>query len=113
MATVLLYRTGLEQQRNRLIDTAQSQARLIEAVARFDRENSADFPGGGRAATISQIVDAHNQFTVFGETGEFTLAQLEGEQIVFLMSHRHSTLANPEPVSMEKRYWQPMNRLWS
>ena len=32
----VLYGTSFEQQRERLVEAAQSQARLIEAIARFD-----------------------------------------------------------------------------
>ncbi|MGD8382339.1 MAG: hypothetical protein PVJ11_09365, partial [Syntrophobacterales bacterium] len=32
----VLYGTAFEQQRERLVEAAQSQARLIEAIARFD-----------------------------------------------------------------------------
>ena len=48
---VSLYRTGLAEGRERLRETAQSQARLIEAVARFDLVHSADVPGGSSERT--------------------------------------------------------------
>ncbi len=38
----VLYRTALEEERERLVESAQSQARLIEAVARFDENYSKD-----------------------------------------------------------------------
>ncbi len=85
----LLYRTAFEEERARLVETAESRARLIEAIARFDAVYSHDYPGGPGPATISKVVDAHKNFKGFGETGEFTLARREGEKIVFLLSHRH------------------------
>ena len=32
----ILYRTSMQEQRERLVETVQSEARLIEAIARFD-----------------------------------------------------------------------------
>ncbi len=68
----LLYRTAIDEDKERLVETAVSQARLIEAVARFDAVYSNDFPEGSTAATLSQIIDAHEQYKGFGRTGEFT-----------------------------------------
>ena len=44
----MLYTTAFNEQRARLVETAKSQARLIEAVARFDR--ALDRTGTGRRA---------------------------------------------------------------
>ena len=103
-----LYQAAIDEERDRLMESAQSQARLIEAVARFDAVQSADFPEGSSAATISQIVDAHKNFKGVGETGEFTLARREGEQIVFLLSHRHQDLEDVKPVPWDSQLAQPM-----
>ena len=40
VAISTLYRTAFKEQQARLVETAQSQARLIEAVARFDKKYS-------------------------------------------------------------------------
>jgi PAS domain S-box-containing protein len=109
-----LYGASFEQQRERLVETAQSNARLIEAVARFDATHSAqDIPGGPFAATISQIRDAHKRFRGFGKTGEFTLAKREDDQIVFLLSHRHYDLEDPRPVPFSSQLAEPMRRALS
>jgi PAS domain-containing protein len=108
IAIYVLYRAAMDEERDRLMESAQSQARLIEAIARFDAEESADFPDGSSAATISQIVDAHKHFKWVGETGEFTLARREGEQIVFLLSHRHRDLEDLKPVPWDSPLAQPM-----
>ncbi|UCC30502.1 MAG: PAS domain S-box protein [Phycisphaerales bacterium] len=109
-----LYRTAFEQQRERLVETVRSRARLIEAVARFDAMYSAsDVPGGPEAATLSQVMRAHEQFRGFGETGEFTLAHREGDKIVFLLRHRHSDLDSPRPVPWESKLAEPMRRALS
>ena len=91
-----LYSAAFDQERSRLVEIAQSQARLMEAVARFDIIHSQDAdPRGSGAATLSQIIDAHSHYQGFGETGEFTLARREGDDIVFLLSFRHK---NPEAL---------------
>ena len=71
----VLYRTSLEQQKARLVETAQSQARLIEAVARFDKKYRKGHPAEPKEATFSQIIDAHENYKGFGKTGEFTLSR--------------------------------------
>jgi hypothetical protein len=52
----MLYQTALDEGRSRLVDMAQSQVLLIEAMARFDAVHSqTDIPGGAIAAILSQI----------------------------------------------------------
>lgn len=107
----LLYRAALDAQRERLVELAQSQARLIEAVARFDARTS----GGGDAAagrdvTLGQIRDAHRHHQGFGRTGEFSLAERVGGEIVFLLSHRSNKLESPDPVSFDSELAAPMRQ---
>lgn len=108
IAIGVLYRAAIDEESDRLMESAQSQARLIEAVARFDAVQSTDFPDGSEAATISQVVDAHRNFKGVGQTGEFTLARREGDKIVFLLSHRHKQLEDVQPVPWESRLAEPM-----
>ncbi len=112
-AITILYRAAFEEGRLRLVETAQSQARLMEAVARFDRVYSLDYPEGAEAATIAKITDAHEHYLGFGETGEFTLARREGDNIVFVLRHRHSELDTPKPVPFNSNLAQPMRRALS
>ncbi|MFQ5734689.1 MAG: PAS domain S-box protein, partial [Planctomycetaceae bacterium] len=105
-----LYREAIAQTRKRLMVSAKSQARLIEAVARFNSVRNRDFPGGAEAATLKQIRDAHENYAGFGETGEFTLAKRDGDQIVFLLSHRYDDLGNPRPVPIDSELAEPMRR---
>ena len=108
VAISLLYKTAFIENRTRLEETAKSQARLIEAIARFDKKYSNDYPQGAREATLSQIVDGHKQYKGFGETGEFTLSRKEGNKIIFLLSHRHFDLTNPKPVPFDSSLAEPM-----
>ena len=109
---LLLYNTAFEEERARLVVTAQSQARLIEAVARFDaaheKVDPGSFPKGSSSATLSQIIDAHKHYKGFGETGEFTLARRVGDHIVFLLRHRHYDLDQPKPIPFDSNLAEPM-----
>ena len=109
----VLYRVAYQEEKARLAETAQSQARLIEAIARFDATHSRDYPEGSLAATLSQIIDAHEHYKGFGETGEFTLARREGDRIVFLLSHRHAHLQHPKPIPFDSQLAEPMRRALS
>jgi PAS domain S-box-containing protein len=113
VAISTLYKAAFEEERARLVETAQSQARLIESVARFDAMYSRDYPGGAEEATLAQIVDAHEHYEGFGETGEFTLAKRQGDHIVFLLSHRHFDLGSPKPVAFDSELAEPMRRALS
>ena len=107
---ISLYQAAISEQRERLVETAQSQARLIEAVARFDEKYSKDYPEGPEVATLSQIIDAHEHYAGFGKTGEFTLSKKEGDNIIFLLSHRHFDLNRPKPVAFDSELAEPMRR---
>lgn len=109
----ILYKTALDEERSRLVEMARSQARLIEAVARFDQQFNGDFPQGARQATLSQIRDAHARYGGHGRTGEFTLSRRENDQIVFLLSHRHYDLDSPKPVPWNSKLAEPMRRALS
>ena len=114
VSIVSLYNTGIEQHRLRLVETVKSQARLIEAIAKFDSQYSnGDHPRGSWAATLDQVAAAHRQFEGFGETGEFTLARREGEQIVFVLSRRHTQSQTPQPIPFNGEWAEPMRQALS
>ena len=110
----ILYEAAFAQNRERLIETAQSQVRLIEAVARFDAVHSKeDHPAGWEAATLSQFMDAHKRYKGFARTGEFTLARRKGEHIVFLLIQRHFDFDHPESIPFHSALAEPMRRALS
>jgi len=115
IANYVLYQAAFNQQERSLVETAGAQARLIEAVARFDRIHSQDdHESGARAATLSQIVDAHRYFSGLGETGEFMLGNLVKEEIVFLLEQRHSHPGTPDRIPFEgSDLGEPMRRALS
>jgi PAS domain S-box-containing protein len=104
-----LYSAAFDEERARLTDTARSQARLMESVARFNRQHLDDFPGGADAATLQQIEDAHRQYSGFGETGGFAFARREGDNIIFLHGHR-AGLERSQPVPFDSHLAEPMRR---
>lgn len=103
----LLYQTAFNEHKEMLRQIVTSQARLIEAVSRFDRAHSPDYSGGPNEATLSQIIDAHFHYKGFGGTGEFTLAQRQGDEIVFLLSHRHDDIYQLKPVPFHSKWAEP------
>ena len=109
-----LYHVAITEERAWLANTAKSQARLMEAVARFDAKYSIeDHPDGALAATLSQIRDAHERYKGFGKTGEFTLAKREGEKMVFLLKHRHHVHEKHKPILINSDLAEPMRRALS
>ncbi len=119
VAIGILYHTAFEQKRADLITTAQSQARLIEAIARFDlnharlmHQDTTDsvthvIKEGGNNS-ILQIIDAHKNYKGWGETGEFTLARRENNHIVFLLRHRQYHTDKPADISFDSELAMPM-----
>lgn len=110
----VLYVAAFEQQRERLVDLVKSRAAIIEAVidydsAHFDSAHGGEeFPGGAFEASLSQLRDAHERGSGFGETGELFLARREGDWIVFLLRLRHHDKEQPEPIHLSSENAAPM-----
>jgi len=109
----ILYHISFEAQKARLIVSAQARARLMEATARFNEIHNTDYPGGAYAATLSQINDAYQQFRSFGKTGELTFAKKEGNNMIWLLSHRHNGLAKLKSIPFDSELAEPMRRALS
>lgn len=108
IAITMLYRTAFREQAEDIRNIVVSQARLIEAVARFDSRYSKTYPARINEATLSQITDAHKHYKGFGQTGEFTLAKRQGDNIVFILDQRHSALQNLKTIPFNSRLAEPM-----
>ena len=107
----ILYETAFEEQRHRLVDTVKSRARLIESIARHETKKSSETNSHETHPvlhTLDQVINAHNQFRGFGITGEFTLARHSGENIEFILRHRHSELNKPESIVFDSDLAIPM-----
>ncbi len=87
VAIAVLYRAALDSQRERLMDTVQSLSRFAESVARFDQANTPDAP---RNATLGQLLESQSETRGFGLTGEFLIAERDGDRITYLLAPRFS-----------------------
>ena len=105
---VVLYEAAYRQTARWLAETVESQARLIESVARFDarygryRDPAAD--------TLFQIRDALESSAGLGETGEFIVARREGDDIHFLFHQRHAQSPLPATAPLAGTAFEPMRR---
>ena len=108
------YRQDVKQKRNQLLASVTLHSEFIAAIARFDQVNSQkDHPQGARAATLSQILDAHHQisrndYPGLGETGEFVLGERRNNSISFLLDWRHSGQGSSRSVAWTSENAEPM-----
>ncbi|MBL6991258.1 MAG: response regulator [Bacteriovoracaceae bacterium] len=108
IAIKVLFDTAVEVQKERLVATVQSQARLMETIAQHYIEDRNGHHKGVATSTIHQVSEAHKKFQGFGLTGEFTLAKKDQGMIVFLLRHRHSKLLKPKPIPYSRKLAEPM-----
>lgn len=117
-AVLLLYRVAFEECREDMLVMAQSQARLIEAVAEHDRATSHlirdELPDYDPVeASLQKVIHAHETFSGFGETGEFILAQKLDDKIVFRFRPRADSVSKPESIPFNSKLAEPMRRALS
>jgi serine/threonine protein kinase len=106
---VLLYQFTVDGRTVQLVEMARSQARLMEAVAKFDAFFlSSEVQGVARSATLSQLRESHRRYSGFGETGEIVLAERFGDEIVFLLPTRKRGFRLPPPLNLETAGAAPM-----
>jgi len=115
IAIGILYPAALDHQRDRLIDSAQGWARMIEAVWEHEAAES-EFVSEefGHCdpldATLDVVSGAHERFVGFGKTGEFTIAKRDGDKLLFLLRHRHSETDTTLSQRISPGLAQPMQR---
>ncbi|TAL33176.1 MAG: PAS domain S-box protein [Spirochaetes bacterium] len=111
---VSLYRVSLGAQKARLLETAKSWARIVESFAEQKAPGDYNAPN---TITLDHLIEHLNRvqtsFTGFGESGEFTLGRRSGDNIEYLLSHRHLDFREPSKVPWESRYGEPMRRALS
>jgi signal transduction histidine kinase len=109
VSVFVLYRTAFEEARHILVSMARNHARFIEVAVRAEATHPPGLENEEDEA-LRLFVAAHNQFKSFGHTGEFTLAKLEGNSIVYLIEHRYKDFSHPKPVPMNSKLAEPMQR---
>jgi hypothetical protein len=100
----------VDVERRRLAESAQSQARWIESMARFEIMNTLRDSHEAELATLTQFFEAHAGYEVFAKTGETVLARREGDDIAFLMRHGTETLEADDRLPFDFKRAQPMHR---
>lgn len=109
-----LYNAAVRQQRDRLVETAQSRARLVEAMLEHEERYAHLLAGTDHGtaleSTLQQVRESHAKFIGFGRTGEFVMARREGDGIVFLLSHRHGGLKEPTSIPFDSKLAEPIRR---
>jgi PAS domain S-box-containing protein len=106
----VLYDHTVDAERLHLAELVRSQARLIESLFGVEKTATAGAEDSVTlAATLSQLRAAHSGFA----SGEFTLARLDGNGIVFLLT-RQRREGQPLPkLPMSGELAEPMRRALS
>jgi PAS domain S-box-containing protein len=104
----VIYEAALDRERARLVNIAQSQARLMEALAHLEApaRTEGEQPSAG---ALSQILEAHRLLREqgIGQTAEVQLARRAGDFIVFLTPARGSQQPH-DPVAFGGPAADPM-----
>ncbi|MFA4915908.1 MAG: PAS domain S-box protein [Syntrophales bacterium] len=103
----ILYHTALERQKELLLVTVQSQARLMEEIARHEEMKDKEHPENWKVATLNQITKAYKSYKTFGETGEFVVVRRDGNQIHFVLCHAGEALDKLDPIPFDSKLAEP------
>ena len=106
----VLYKTAYREQNKRLVEIAQTKARYIEAIAQYNLRLDPDNSKYAYTATLEQVKQAHKNFIGLGDTGEITLAKIEGQRIIYVLSDRPANFTKTTPVDLQSTYAAPMKR---
>lgn len=105
-----LYHIGFQEQKKRLIEIVKSEAIMINIMAKHEMDDHKYSKKDIENEVLDNLVHVHNQFSGFGETGEYTLAKLNGDKISFLLRHRHQNLNRMNSISISSKLAEPMRR---
>lgn len=94
-SAVSLYYSSYERSQDHLLLLVKNQMSLIDSVSRFDAQYSQnDHPQGAIGATLSQVFDAYDQSSGFGETGEYLVGHRLGDKIEIDFHQRNNDQKN-------------------
>ncbi len=107
----VLYHASLATWKEKVRGEAAIWAQFIEVVSDFDKQYRGDFPGGSKAATMSQIRKAHFNLHHFGDSAEFVIAELDVDRIRFIFRHQHGLpKESPLELPLDSSLAEPMRR---
>jgi diguanylate cyclase (GGDEF)-like protein/PAS domain S-box-containing protein len=112
----VLYDAAFEGQKARLVNIAQSRAKIIESISRFDLQKNLKLGIStvqSHQESIGQIREAHENFKGFGLTGEVTFARKNDDEIAFILRQRHSDTVRPQNADWNSNQAEPMRRALS
>jgi len=102
---LILFHASLAGQRDRLMDMAQNEARLLESAAGFaGRTENADFQAQ-REKALDHVRDI--RFRELGKTGEITVSTRRGDRIEFLLNRRYQSEQPLQSVPFDSRIAEP------
>jgi len=110
VAITILYDTAFEQERLHLIQNADDQAHLMDAVARFDRESHGGDLVKSADDTLSQIQRAFDHYPSDDQIAEIVVAQLVGDEIVYLVTHGRVADQKIDAIPLDSHLADPMRR---
>lgn len=99
IAISLTYHTSYNTHTRQLQLSVSSQKELISAIGRFDAQNSqSDHPGGALGGTLSQVIDAHSQYSLPADSSEFALLEYSEAKFNIILLH------NKEGIEVSGQY---------
>jgi PAS domain S-box-containing protein len=107
-AVGMIYEEALHRERERLVNIAQSQARLMEALAHLEARDPTEGEQPSAGALL-QILEAHRLLREqgVGQTAEVQLARRDGDLMVYLTPARGSNQPH-DPVAFGGPVAEPM-----
>lgn len=113
ITSYILYHTALEGQKKQLVISAKAYSQMMEAIARFNMLHPSTDTSEILSATLNQMGEVEEPFNVFGESGEFVVAQKNGKGIAFLLSHHGQKLGKQHIVPFDSELAEPMRQALS
>ena len=113
----LLYLVGFEQQKARLGEMVYTQSEMIRVIARYDVESTASHAQARKQvlkhheAVLQKVMHLSQAETGMGKSGEFVLAEAEGNRIHFLLSLRYQQMLGSDVIERTSgELAEPMRR---
>jgi PAS domain S-box-containing protein len=108
---VYMYHVSFEATRASLAEAAETEASLINAVLRFDRDLSAKNALPKGTSALSEVIEALSRS--YNNKMETLIAEHRGDYMLFLMRNRAPQDQMPDVVPLGSELAQPMQRALS